>query len=48
MMIYFLVNGYNFLNVGLISRQMTMILIYVSSQTVPESAVEDNGTKNKM
>ena len=26
---------------------MTMILMYVSSQTVPESAVEDDGTKNK-
>ena len=26
---------------------MTMILIYVSSQTVPESAIEDDDTKNK-
>ena len=26
---------------------MTMILMYVSSQTVPESAIEDGGTKNK-
>ena len=25
---------------------MTMILIYVSSQSVPESAIEDDGTKN--
>ena len=24
-----------------------MILMYVSSQTVPESAIEDDGTKNK-
>ena len=27
---------------------MTMILMYVSSQTVPESAIEDDGSKNKM
>ena len=27
---------------------MTMILMYVSSQTVPESAFEDDYTKNKM
>ena len=27
---------------------MTMTLMYVSSQTVPESAIEDDGTKNKM
>ena len=26
---------------------MTMILMYVSSQTVPESAIEDDDTKNK-
>ena len=26
---------------------MTMILMSVSSQTVPESAIEDDGTKNK-
>ena len=26
---------------------MTMILMYVSSQTVPKSAIEDDGTKNK-
>ena len=26
---------------------MTMILKYVSSQTVPESAIEDDGAKNK-
>ena len=26
---------------------MTMILMYVSSQTVPESAIEDDVTKNK-
>ena len=26
---------------------MMMILMYVSSQTVPESAIEDDGTKNK-
>ena len=25
-----------------------MILMYVSSQTVPESAIEDDGSKNKM
>ena len=24
-----------------------MILVYVSSQTVPESAIEDDGSKNK-
>ena len=39
---------YNFLKVWLISRQSTMILMYVSSQTVPESAIEDDGSKNKM
>ena len=27
---------------------MTMILMYVSNQTVTESAIEDDGTKNKM
>ena len=26
---------------------MSMILMYVSSQTVPESAIEDDDTKNK-
>ena len=26
---------------------MTMILMYVSSQTVPESAIENDDTKNK-
>ena len=26
---------------------MTRILMYVSSQTVPESAIEDDDTKNK-
>ena len=26
---------------------MIMILMYVSSQTVPGSAIEDDGTKNK-
>ena len=26
---------------------MTMILMYVSSQTVPESAIEDDDTKTK-
>ena len=26
---------------------MTMVLMYVSSQTVPESAIEDYGSKNK-
>ena len=26
---------------------MTIILMYVSSQTVPESAIEDDGTKKK-
>ena len=46
--IFFLVNCYNFLKVWLISRQSTMILVYVSSQTVPESAIEDDGSKNKM
>ena len=33
--IFFQVNCYNFLKVRWISRQMTMILMYVSSQTVP-------------
>ena len=32
----------------MISRQITIILMYVSSQTVPESAIEDDDTKNKM
>ena len=27
---------------------MTMILMYVSSQTVPESAIEDDDTKNML
>ena len=45
--IFFQVNCYNFLKVRWISRQMTMILMYVSSQTVPESAIEDDDTKNK-
>ena len=45
--IFFQFNCYNFLKVRWISRQMTMILMYVSSQTVPESAIEDDGTKNK-
>ena len=27
---------------------MTMILMYVSSQTVPESAIEDDGTKKNV
>ena len=48
MKIFFSVNCYNFLKVWLISRQSTMILVYVSSQTVPESAIEDDGSKNKM
>ena len=48
MNIFFSVNCYNFLKVWLISRQLTMILMYVSSQTVPESAIEDDDTKNKM
>ena len=48
MMIFFSVNCYNFLKVRLLSRRMTMILKYVSSQTVPESAIEDDGLKNKM
>ena len=26
---------------------MTMIFMYVSSQTVPESAIEDDGTKEQ-
>ena len=30
------------------SRQMTMILMYVSSQIVPKSAFKDDGIKNKM
>ena len=41
------VNCYNFLKVRWISRQMTMTLMYVSSQTVPQSAIEDDATKNK-
>ena len=45
--IFFQVNCYNVLKERWISRQMTMILMYVSSQTVPESAIEDDGTKNK-
>ena len=45
---FFSVNCYNFLKVWLISRQSTMILVYVSGQTVPESAIEDDGSKNKM
>ena len=48
MNIFFSVNCYNFLKVWLISLQLTMILMYVSSQTVPESAIEDDDTKNKM
>ena len=48
MIIFFPVNCYHFLKVRWISRQMTMILMYASSQTVPESAIEDDGTKNKM
>ena len=44
----FSVNCYNFLKVWLISRQMTMILMYVSSQIVPESAIEYDDSKNKM
>ena len=48
MKIFFSVNCYNFLKIWLISRQITMILMYVSSQTVPESAIEDDDTKNKM
>ena len=47
-MIIFSINCYNFLKAWLISRQMTMILMYVSSQTVPESAIEADGSKNKM
>ena len=47
LIIFFQVNCYNVLKVRWISRQMTMILMYVSSQTVPESAIEDDGTKNK-
>ena len=45
--IFFQVNCYTFLKVRWISRQMTMILMYVSSQTVPESAIEDYGSKIK-
>ena len=47
LIIFFQVNCYIFLKVRWISRQMTMILMYVSSQTVPESAIEDDDTKNK-
>ena len=47
LIIFFQVNCYNVLRGRWISRQMTMILMYVSSQTVPESAIEDDGTKNK-
>ena len=46
-MFFFQVNCYNFLKVRWISRQMTMILMYVYNQTVPESAIEDDDTKNK-
>ena len=45
---FFSVNCYNFLNVWLILRQSTMILVYVSSQIVQKSAIEDDGSKNKM
>ena len=48
MKIFFPVNCCNFLKVRWTSRQMTMILMYVSSQTVTESAIEDDDTKNKM
>ena len=48
MITFFSVNCYNFLKEWLISRQMTIILMYVSIQTVPESAIEDDDTKNKM
>ena len=48
LIIFFSVNCYNFLKVLCISRQMTMILMNVSSQTVPESSIEDDGSKNKM
>ena len=44
---FFQVNCYNFLKVRWISRQMTMILMYVSSQTAPESAIDDDDTKKK-
>ena len=47
LIIFFQVNCYYFLKVRWISRHMTMILMYVSSQTVPKSAIEDDGTKNK-
>ena len=47
LIIFFQVNCYNFLKVQWISQQMTMILKYVSSQTVPESAIEGDDTKNK-
>ena len=47
MIIFFQVNCYNFLKVRWISRHMTMILMYVSSQPVPESAIEDDDSKNK-
>ena len=29
------------------NKYLSMILMYVSSQTVPESAIEDDDTKNK-
>ena len=34
--------------VSLISRQMTMLLMYLSNQTVPKYDIEDNSTKNKL
>ena len=47
MIIFLQVNCYDFFKVRWISRQKTTILMYVSSQTLPEPAVEDDDTKNK-
>ena len=44
----FPVNCYNFLKVWLLSRQMTMILMYLSCKTLSEYAFEDDDIKNKM
>ena len=44
----FPVNCYTFFRVWFISPQKTMIFMYVHSQTVPESAIEDGGMKNKI
>ena len=44
LIIFFSSQLYNFLKVRLISRQMMMILMYVSIQTEPEAAIEDDDT----